>query len=532
VVPGSNRAGFGARAAAFHRMENPAGECISPHGEAWSILPAMPLTLGFSSKVFPVETLELEDQKEQIVKGGRHLFPLLPKALQGLKQIGVIGWGSQGPAQAQNLRESLEGTGIKVKVGLRPGSRSAAEAARAGFTESSGTLGEMLAVVRESDLVLLLISDAAQAELHGKVFEAIRPGATLGLSHGFLLGHLKNVGAKFPGNINVIAVCPKGMGPSVRRLYVQGKSVNGAGINASFAVEQDIDGRATDIALGWSVALGSPYTFQTTLESEYKSDIYGERGILLGAVHGIIESLYRRFRAQGQSPEQAFINSAESITGPISKKISRQGILALHQGLDAAGKQEFAAAYTATYPTALELLEEIYDDVAAGNEIRSVILAGERLKRRPMGKIDGTETWKVGEKVRAQRVEEKIPIHPFTAGVYIATMMAQIDLLSKKGHPYSEIANESVIEAVDSLNPYMHKRGVAYMVDNCSTTARLGSRKWAPRFDYLICEQAYVRLDEKQPLDSSLMLAFENNIIHNILAACARLRPTVEIFVE
>ena len=68
-----------------------------------------------------------------------------------------------------------------------------------------------------------------------------------------------------------IAVCPKGMGPSVRRLYVQGKEVNGAGINASFAVEQDIDGRATDIALGWSVALGSPYTFQTTLESEYKS---------------------------------------------------------------------------------------------------------------------------------------------------------------------------------------------------------------------------------------------------------------------
>ena len=106
--------------------------------------------------------------------------------------------------------------------------------------------------------------------------------------------------------------------------------------------------------------------------------------------------------------------------------------------------------------------------------------------------------------MRAKRVEDQIPIHPFTAGVYIAVMMAQIDLLNGKGHPYSEIANESVIEAVDSLNPYMHKRGVAYMVDNCSTTARLGSRKWAPRFDYLISEQAYVRLDEKQPLDGNL----------------------------
>jgi ketol-acid reductoisomerase len=492
----------------------------------------MPLSLNFSSKVFEVETIDLLGHKEQIVKGGRHLFPLLPKALEGIKQIGVIGWGSQGPAQAQNLRESLEGTGIKVKVGLRPGSKSAAEAAKAGFTESSGTLGDMLQVVRESDLVLLLISDAAQAELYSQVFESIRPGATLGLSHGFLLGHMKNVGAKFPSTINVIAVCPKGMGPSVRRLYVQGKSVNGAGINASFAVEQDIDGRATDLALGWSVGLGSPYTFQTTLESEYKSDIYGERGILLGAVHGIIESLYRRFKAQGMSPDDAFLNSAESITGPINRTISKQGILAVYEGLDAAGKKTFETAYAAAYPAALEVLEEIYDDVSTGNEIRSVILAGNRLKKRPMGKIDGTETWKVGEKVRARRDESKIPVHPFSAGVYVATMMAQIDLLNSKGHPYSEIANESVIEAVDSLNPYMHKRGVAYMVDNCSTTARLGSRKWAPRFDYLLCEQAYVAIDDGQPLNTSLIEAFKSNVIHSVLAACSKLRPSVDIFVE
>ena len=59
-----------------------------------------------------------------------------------------------------------------------------------------------------------------------------------------------------------------------------------------------------------------------------------------------------------------------------------------------------------------------------------------------------------------------------------------------QGHPYSEICNESIIEAVDSLNPYMHARGVAFMVDNCSYTARLGSRKWAPRFDYILEQQA------------------------------------------
>src|SRR5262252_10845332 len=121
-------------------------------------------SLVFSSSVFKIETVKMADRTEQIVKGGRHLFPLLPKAFDGVKQIGVIGWGSQGPAQSQNLRDSLAGTAIKVKVGLRPGSSSMAEARKAGFSEETGTLGEMFAVVRESDIALLLISDAAQAE--------------------------------------------------------------------------------------------------------------------------------------------------------------------------------------------------------------------------------------------------------------------------------------------------------------------------------------------------------------------------------
>ncbi len=492
----------------------------------------MVLQLGFTSKVFEIETITFRGHSEQVVRGGRHLFPLLPRAFAGVKQIGVIGWGSQGPAQAQNLADSLEGTGIKVKVGLRPGSSSMDAARQAGFSEENGTLGEMFAVVAESDLVILLISDAAQAELYPQVFKNLRPGATLGLSHGFLVGHLKNEGAKFPANVNVIGVCPKGMGPSVRRLYVQGKTVNGAGINSSFAVEQDIDGRSVDLALGWSVAIGSPFTFQTTLESEFKSDIYGERGILLGAVHGIIESLYERFKSQGMSRDDAFLNSAEAITGPISHIISKHGMLGVYEAVGADGRGEFEAAYSASYPAAKEILAEIYDEVSSGNEIRSVVMAGERLKAEPMGKIDGTETWKVGAKVRASRKDDAIPLNPFTAGVYIATMMAQIDVLIAHGHPYSEVANESVIEAVDSLNPYMHARGVAYMVDNCSTTARLGSRKWAPRFDYNLTQQAYAALDEKVAPDAGLVSAFKGHEIHDALAECAKLRPSVDIFVE
>lgn len=489
----------------------------------------MTLQLDFNSNVFEKEKLLLGETEEYIIRGGRDLFPLLPKAFDGIEQIGVIGWGSQGPAQAQNLRDSLVGTDIRVKIGLREGSSSAVLAEAAGFTRENGTLGEMYEVIAESDLVILLISDAAQANNYQKIFDAIRPGATLGLSHGFLLGHLTNVNDAFPDNINVIAVCPKGMGPSVRRLYVQGKEVNGAGINASFAVHQDINGKATDYALGWSVALGSPFTFQTTLESEYKSDIFGERGILLGAVHGIVETLYRRFVNQGHSKEEAFINSVESITGPISKMISKQGILAVYEALNEKDQALFREAYCATYDPAFEVLMEIYDDVASGNEIRSVVAAYERHKRYPMGKIDGTEMWQVGIDVRANRDAENIPINPITAGVYIATMMAQVDLLKEKGHPYSEIANESIIESVDSLNPYMDYKGVAYMIDNCSVTARLGARKWAPHFDYLITQQAFTKLDSAVQLNEELLDDFFNNNIHQVLSVCSELRPSVDI---
>ena len=78
----------------------------------------------------------------------------------------------------------------------------------------------------------------------------------------------------------------------------------------------------------------------------------------------------------------------------------------------------------------------------------------------------------------------------------------------------------------------MHARGVAYMVDNCSTTARLGSRKWAPRFDYTITQQAFVDIDAKKAADKKLLDAFKKHPAHKILAECARLRPTVDIFVE
>jgi ketol-acid reductoisomerase len=488
----------------------------------------------FTTKVFEKEKITLADTDEFIVRGGRHLFSKLPDAFAGVSQIGVIGWGSQGPAQAQNLRDSLAdaGSDIKVVVGLRENSSSWAKAEAVGFTAATGTLGEMMSVISASDIVLLLISDAAQAKLYPAIFRAMRSGATLGLSHGFLLGHLKSKGEYFPNDINVIGVCPKGMGPSVRRLYEQGRTTDGAGINTSFAVEQDIDGRATDYAIGWSIALGAPFTFMTSLEMEYRSDIYGERGILLGAVHGIVESLYRRYVSQGMDEKQAFNETVESVTGPISWTISHRGIRAVYERLDEAGRTEFERAYSASYGPAMEILQEIYDEVASGNEIRSIVLADERLKEFPFESIDNTPMWQVGKEVRAARTEDSAPLNPFTAGVYLATMVAQIDILLENGHVYSEVVNESVIEAVDSLNPYMHARGVSYMVDNCSTTARLGSRKWAPRLDYLLSQLAYVDVDAGTPVDAKKIAAFVAHPVHDAVEKLLEYRPSVDISVQ
>ena len=117
-----------------------------------------------TASVFATIPLPVAGTTEQVVVGGRDKFALLSAAFAGVKTIGVIGWGSQGPAQAQNLRDALAGTGIVVIVGLRPGSPSFAGAAAIGFDEKTGTAGEMYSVIAASDLVLLLTTDAARTE--------------------------------------------------------------------------------------------------------------------------------------------------------------------------------------------------------------------------------------------------------------------------------------------------------------------------------------------------------------------------------
>ena len=112
-----------------------------------------------------------------------------------------------------------------------------------------------------------------------------------------------------------------------------------------------------------------------------------------------------------------------------------------------------------------------------------------------------------------------------------ACLKLQIEILRKKGHSYSEIINESLIESVDSLNPFMLARGVSFMVDNSSTTARLGSRKWAPRFDYIVTQQALVAVDNGTPINRDLISNFVSDPVHGAVEVCAQLRPTVDISV-
>jgi ketol-acid reductoisomerase len=454
------------------------------------------------STIYQSRSINLVEQTEDVIIGGKDKFNLLSEGFRGIKQIGIIGWGSQAPSQALNLRDSLTSinSDINIKVGLRENSNSIKNVLANNFEVDT-----MENVLQESDLNLILISDTAQVNLHSKIFDNVKPGSTLGFSHGFLLGHLQNTNNHFPNNVNVIMMAPKGMGPTVRDKYLEG-----SGINSSIAVNQDIDGKAYDQVVSWALGTGSPYIFNTTMEKEYKSDIFGERAILLGGIHGLVEYLYRYFRNKNYYDLDAYFESVMSLTGTINETISSQGLLKLYEGLPKEDKNIFEENYKKSYLISQPLFEEIYREVNSGNEIRSVILHGER----EIGEIGNSPLWKVGKRFNDNNEIETYQkaIVSKTAGMYLGAMMAQIDILIKEGHCYSEIVNESVIEATDSLNPYMYEKGISHMIDNCSVTARLGARKWASRLDYLY-EQ---NMDSIDIADYDFN-QFKNHPIHDVI---------------
>lgn len=472
-------------------------------------------------------------EDEQVRIGGRDSFPILNN-LPDNYQIGVIGWGSQGPAQAQNFRDSLKSvnSSAKVTVGLRCGSESIKKAKDAGFNSEHGTLGEMYKVIKSSDLVILLISDAAQTANYKEIFAAMKPGSTLGLSHGFLRGYLDSIGETFPGHINVVMMAPKGMGPSLRRLYLQGNETGGSGINSSIAVEQDVTGSAEQIAVLWALAVGSPVIFNTNLVKEMCSDLTGERGVLLGGLWGLLEVLYDVNIRRHYSRQDSFIHSVQALTSFISPEISKLGMLGFYD-IYVKGKHEqyFNSGYCSTYEPFNLMMEKIYHEVSSGNEIRDVIRCTNALSETPMESVEAAQMWQVGALVREKGdpIWELNKISAFTAGAFIGATMAQMKLLINKGHCSSEVVNESLIEGTDSLIPYMDAKGVAYMVDNCSITARLGTRKWGPQFKRVLSKSfsgPITGFDRKLYIPTK---SFLDEPIHGDIGVCYGLKPKVSI---
>jgi ketol-acid reductoisomerase len=489
----------------------------------------------FESQLFAgqLHTLELPGSVETVVGGQERSFEGVKEAFDGISDVVVVGYSSQGPAHAQNLRATFGrlGMDVPVRVALRPDSTTRERARQDGFTEENGTLVTPEDGLASAGLALMLISDAAMAE-EGEHYLGLLPeGAAVGLAHGFYPGYLGATGGNIRSDLTVVGVCPKGMGPSVRRLY----ELN-SGINASFAVHQAPEGqedRARDLAIGWARAIGAPAVFQTTLENEWRSDIFGERAMLLGGVHGVVEALYDWKVTNGEDPKKAYIDTVESLVRPISSIISTEGLLSVYDELDQAGKQEFEKAYNASYPVLHDLMSKIYRDVSSGREIIEVVEDG--ANNDPMLDVSATSMWRVGETARewhADTVETYDHIDPITAGVYIAGMVAQVDLLRAQGHEWSEVVNESVIEAVDSLNPYMRKNGISHMVDNCSVTARRGDRKWAPHFKARLEQAVLPVLSGWEDLASDdYFVKFLGHDVHDALYTLSKLRPPVDIAV-
>ena len=217
------------------------------------------------------------------------------------------------------------------------------------------------------------------------------------------------------------------------------------------------------------------------MEKEYISDIFGERAILLGGLHGIVEYLYKYF-IQVNDNNYSFNASVVYLVNDLSKEISNNGFRKMYNRMAKDDQDIFNKYYSKSYSISKLLYEEIYDEVKSGNEIRSVNLNS----NRPISNISGSSMW-----VRNKYSNKNTSIldsstKALVSGIYIGSMMSQVDILINKDHSYSEIVNESIIEAVDSLNPYMSSYGISNMIDNCSKTARLGARKWGPRLESLL----------------------------------------------
>ena len=212
-------------------------------------------------------------------------------ALEG-KTIAVIGYGSQGHAQALNAKDS----GCKVIIGLYEGSKSWDKAVKQGFEVFTAA-----EAAKKADIIMILINDELQADLYAReVAPNLSQGNMLMFSHGFNI-HFGCI--KPPANVDVAMIAPKGPGHTVRSEYLEGK-----GVPCLVAVEQDATGKALELALAYALAIGGARAgvLETTFRTETETDLFGEQAVLCGGVCELMQAGYDTLVEAGYDPINAY----------------------------------------------------------------------------------------------------------------------------------------------------------------------------------------------------------------------------------
>ena len=211
--------------------------------------------------------------------------------IQGMK-VAIIGYGSQGHAHANNLKDS----GVDVTIGLREGSASAKKAEAAGLAVKNTP-----DAVAGADLVMILTPDEFQSQLYRSDIEPnLKQGAVLAFAHGFAI-HYNQVVPR--ADLDVIMIAPKAPGHTVRSEFVRG-----GGIPDLVAVFQDASGKAKDIALSYASAIGGGRTgiIETTFKDETETDLFGEQAVLCGGTVELVKAGFETLVEAGYAPEMAY----------------------------------------------------------------------------------------------------------------------------------------------------------------------------------------------------------------------------------
>lgn len=316
--------------------------------------------------------------------------------------IAVIGYGVQGPAQALNMKDN----GFNVIVGQsRKFPRDWERARKDGWIPGK-SLFEIKEACKRGTVIEMLVSDAAQRAIWPTVKEQLNPGNALYFSHGFSIVYKNQTKVIPPKYVDVVLVAPKGSGTSLRRNFL-----SGAGINASFAVEQDATGRARKRCLALGIAIGSGYLFPTTFRKEVYSDLTGERGVLMGAIAGIMEAQYNVLRKHGHSPSEAFNETVEEFTESLIRLVGENGMDWMYANCSATA-QRGALDWKPRFKKAvMPAFNELYKRVASGEETRRVLQTCGRADyqkqlTRELSVMGNSEMWLAGKATRALRPKE------------------------------------------------------------------------------------------------------------------------------